>query len=370
MTDSDDKKRRGLRRGQQQQVNYCETTESSDNSRSSVNQKKVKRRGRPRKQRLSSDYSDGQLLFCHFIIKLYFITIHYFYIYPIVHLFFCLNKTFFAVSHSSRDSEEEDYEEEEENDHRRRGKWRRTDKEDLRSCKMGERRGKYSVGDRERWRSIKQKKLMRREKEKLRPVKRTDRKEESIEEMGRGRRREILSQQRRKRLAQMLKKRRPSTDEEDEEGSARSDESDESDFSSEEDRPIRKRLNRIDSDDEDMQEEGEEDAEDEEEEEDVEEEKDIEEVEGGRKRKNSLIVEMGTEGEAQEKGRDCSSSLSDRQRTLRETVKPGPGSPAVSRDSDQQDPQNGPFHSEDEEENEDAEDQTDSLNSIHNRQHS
>lgn len=70
MTDSDaDKKRRGLRRGQRQQVNYRETSESSDNSRTSTSRVKVKPRGRPRKEHLSSDYSDGQLrlhLQCHF----------------------------------------------------------------------------------------------------------------------------------------------------------------------------------------------------------------------------------------------------------------------------------------------------------------
>lgn len=61
MTDSDnDKKRRGLRRGQRQQVNYRETSESSDNSAASASKKKVKPRGRPRKEHLSSDYSDGQ----------------------------------------------------------------------------------------------------------------------------------------------------------------------------------------------------------------------------------------------------------------------------------------------------------------------
>lgn len=61
MTDSDtDKKRRGLRRGQRQQVNYRETSESSDNSRASTNRDKVRPRGRPRKEHLSSDYSDGQ----------------------------------------------------------------------------------------------------------------------------------------------------------------------------------------------------------------------------------------------------------------------------------------------------------------------
>lgn len=61
MSDSDaDKKRRGLRRGQRQQVNYRETSESSDNSRASTKNFKVKGRGRPRKDHLSSDYSDGR----------------------------------------------------------------------------------------------------------------------------------------------------------------------------------------------------------------------------------------------------------------------------------------------------------------------
>jgi len=60
MTDSDaDKKRRGLRRGQRQQVNYRETSESSDNSRASNTKQKAKPRGRPRKEHFSSDYSDG-----------------------------------------------------------------------------------------------------------------------------------------------------------------------------------------------------------------------------------------------------------------------------------------------------------------------
>lgn len=60
MTDSDaDRKRRGLRRGQLQQVNYRETSESSDNSRSSA-RKEAKPHGRPRKENLSSDYSDGE----------------------------------------------------------------------------------------------------------------------------------------------------------------------------------------------------------------------------------------------------------------------------------------------------------------------
>lgn len=58
-TDSDaDLKRRNLRRGQQQQVNYCETSDSSDLS--SAARRKNKPPGRPGKQRLSSDFSDGE----------------------------------------------------------------------------------------------------------------------------------------------------------------------------------------------------------------------------------------------------------------------------------------------------------------------
>lgn len=58
VTDSDaDLKRRNLRRGQQQQVNYCETSDSSD--RSSAARRKNKPGGRPGKQLLSSDFTDG-----------------------------------------------------------------------------------------------------------------------------------------------------------------------------------------------------------------------------------------------------------------------------------------------------------------------
>ncbi|XP_070986601.1 remodeling and spacing factor 1-like isoform X2 [Oncorhynchus clarkii lewisi] len=71
---------------------------------------------------------------------------------------------------------------------------------------------------------------------------RTRGKKRGGEKMGRGKRREVLIEQRRKHLA-LLKKCRPSTkDNEDDNG--------ESESSSEEDRPIRKRLNRIDSDEE------------------------------------------------------------------------------------------------------------------------
>nr|XP_046150320.1 remodeling and spacing factor 1-like isoform X1 [Oncorhynchus gorbuscha] len=71
---------------------------------------------------------------------------------------------------------------------------------------------------------------------------RTRGKKRGGEKMGRGKRREVLIEQRRKHLS-LLKKCRPSTkDNEDDNG--------ESESSSEEDRPIRKRLNRIDSDEE------------------------------------------------------------------------------------------------------------------------
>lgn len=71
--------------------------------------------------------------------------------------------------------------------------------------------------------------------------------------MGRGKRREVLIEQRRKHLA-LLKKCRPSTE----------DDNGESESSSEEDRPICKRLNRIDSDEEEEKEGENEDEEEEE----------------------------------------------------------------------------------------------------------
>nr|XP_043887294.1 remodeling and spacing factor 1 isoform X2 [Solea senegalensis] len=320
MTDSDaDKKRRGLRRGQRQQVNYRETSESSDNSRPSASQNKVRPRGRPRKERLSSDYSD--------------------------------------VSHSSRDSdeEEEDYEDEEDDQKRRR--IRRREEKDLQRRRMKDkwRRGKDDKDEdnRERRRRLKEKELKEVEKDKRRRLKRTDRKEEDLEKMGRGRRREILSQQRRKRLAQMLKKQRPSTDDDDE--------SEDSESSSEEDRPIRKRLNRIDSDDDD--------EEDEEEE--------------GRQKRKSSASERRVDGDTQEKGRGHSLSPSNRHQTSRGLAKPGDGSPTTTKDGAElgrQGKHNGPFHPEDlEEEDEEGDEgdeedddeegeegQTDSLNSVQN----
>lgn len=59
MSDSEaEKKRRGLRRGQRQDVNYCEVSDSSD-SRASAKRRKVKLLRRHRKEHLSSDFSDG-----------------------------------------------------------------------------------------------------------------------------------------------------------------------------------------------------------------------------------------------------------------------------------------------------------------------
>ncbi|XP_041850722.1 remodeling and spacing factor 1 [Melanotaenia boesemani] len=279
MTDSDaDKKRRGLRRGQHQQVNYRETSESSDNSTVSASKDKVKPRGRPRKEHLSSDYSD--------------------------------------VSPSSRDSEEDDYEDEEEDDQRRRVNRRRIAEEYLRRSRIREKRSRYEDEEDEGERGRRRKKTQMEKadnKDKRRRLMRMDRDEENLEKMGRGRRREILSQQRRKRLAQMLKKRRPSTDEEDEE------ESEDSESSSEEDRPIRKRLNRIDSDDE---------------------EEDDEEEEDGRQKmttKKSSVAETKADNrndsDAQDKGRSCSMSPSNGHWTSRGSTKPGPESPTVPLDS-------------------------------------
>ncbi|XP_049922399.1 remodeling and spacing factor 1 isoform X1 [Epinephelus moara] len=324
MTDSEtDKKRRGLRRGQRQQVNYRETSESSDNSRASAKRIKVKPRGRPRKEHLSSDYSN--------------------------------------VSPSSRESEEDDdYEDEEEDDQRRRVNRRRREEEHLRGRRTREKGKRYEhdeddEDDRERGRRLRRKLSEKeKDKDKWRRLRRTEREEEDLEKMGRGKRREILSQQRRKRLAQMLKKRRPSTDDEDEE------ESEESESSSEEDRPVRKRLNRIDSDDDE-----EEDEEEEEEEADDEE---------GRQKTTTMKKCSGGERRAdsdtQEKGRGRSLSPSNGHRTSRGPAKPGAGSPAVPRDSagsGRQGRHNGPLHPEEEEEEEEEEEgQTDSLNSVQN----
>ncbi|XP_068173289.1 remodeling and spacing factor 1 [Antennarius striatus] len=319
MTDSDtDNKRRGLRRGQRQQVNYRETSESSDNSLASKNKEKVKVRGRPRKERLSSDYSDA--------------------------------------SHSSRDSDEEDdYEDEEENEQRRRINRRKRAEEDLRRNRTREKYRRREEEDRERRRRLKRMLLEKeKEKNKLRRLKRREREEEDLEKMGRGKRREILSLQRRKRLALMLKKRRPSTDEEDEEDE---EDSEESESSSEEDRPIRKRLNRIDSDD---------DEEEEEEEEEEEDEKKL-------KTKRCLAVERREEdkndSDAQEKRRSHSSSPCNEHHTSTATETPRDGSPAGTRDnvgSGRQDRHNGPLQPEEKDEEEEEEGRSDSLNSVQN----
>uniref|UniRef100_A0A3P9HBN3 PHD-type domain-containing protein n=1 Tax=Oryzias latipes TaxID=8090 RepID=A0A3P9HBN3_ORYLA len=197
LSDSDHK-RRGLRRGQHQQVNYRETSESSDSSRVSADEKKSK--ARTRKEALSSDYSDSFL--------------------------------------SSKESEEDDYEEDDDD---RRLIGRRREKE-FRKSRTIEKRRRYKH-DEDRGQQRRRRHLEKVSIKDRRSRLRKDEEEEDLEKMGRGRRREILYQQRRRRLAQMLKKRRPSTDEEEEE-------SEDSESSSEEDRPIRKRLNRIDSDDE------------------------------------------------------------------------------------------------------------------------
>ncbi|XP_026047270.1 remodeling and spacing factor 1 isoform X1 [Astatotilapia calliptera] len=310
MTDSNsDKKRRGLRRGQRQQVNYRETSESSDDSRASANKDKVKRHGRPRKERLSSDYSD--------------------------------------VSASSRDSEEDDYEDEEEDDQRRRVNRRRRHEEDFRTRRTRDkRRRRYEEDGGERRRRLKRRlqeeEEAEEERDKRRRLKRTHREEEEdLEKMGRGKRREILSQQRRKRLAQMLKKRRPSTDEEEEEGEEDDDSYSES--SSEEDRPVRKRLNRIDSDDDEEEDEEDEDDED------------------GRQKtvtKRSSTGERRADSDAQEKARGRSLSPPNGHRTSR-----GP-EPRDAAGSGRQGRHNGPSHPEEGEGEE--EEQRDSRDSVQN----
>lgn len=89
-------------------------------------------------------------------------------------------------------------------------------------------------------RQTKSKVLRKRKNDGLwRRLKRAKKDEELLEKISRGHRRE-------RRLVQVLKKRKPLTDEE----------SSESDVSLEEERPIRRRLNRIDSDDDDNQDEG------------------------------------------------------------------------------------------------------------------
>ncbi|TNN01540.1 hypothetical protein fugu_010922 [Takifugu bimaculatus] len=170
MTDSDsDKKRRGLRRGQRQDVNYCEVSDSSDNSRASAKRRKVSLHRRHREEHLSSDYSDAPL--------------------------------------SSGDSDEEDdYEDAAVDEQKRRKEQQRRSKDE-------------EVGGQGRW--------LKRKKKDLDRWTRLKREEEEPERMGRGKRREILSQQRRQRLAQMLKKRRRCMEEESEEESESDSSSDE-----------------------------------------------------------------------------------------------------------------------------------------------
>lgn len=128
---------------------------------------------------------------------------------------------------SSRGSDEEDNYEDEEEQKRRRMQQRRREHDEEGGDQCGLMKQKLMDTDR----------LMR--------PRRTEKEEGEPQRMGRGKRREILSRQRRKRLAQMLKKRRPSMDEEEES---------DSDSSSEEDRPVRRRLNRINSDDDEDEE--------------------------------------------------------------------------------------------------------------------
>lgn len=255
-------------------------------------------------------------------------------------VFLCL---FLSVTPSSRDSEEyDDYDDEEEDDRQRRvSSKRRREEDDLRRNRTREKRRRYEDedGGGDRGRRLKGKLLKYEDRDKRRRLKRTGREEEGVEHMGRGKRRDILSQQRRKRLAQMLKKRRPSTDDEDDEDSQdsqESEESEESESSSEEDRPVRKRLNRIDSDDEDEEE-----------------------------LRKSSAAEQRANSDAQVKARGRSLSPSNAHRTSRRAE-----SPVVPRDkaaSDRPGRHKGPLHpEEDEAEDEEESVQTDSLNSEQN----
>ncbi|KAJ3590255.1 hypothetical protein NHX12_008209 [Muraenolepis orangiensis] len=229
LSDSEaDRKRKGLRRGQRQQVNYRETSESSDNSRASANQdKENKPRLKQRRQRLSSDYSDGKL------------------------------------------------------------PWQ--------SC--------LDVNDGQKKVELKKG-----------PFKASS-----------------VSMRRQQRLAQMLKKRRPSTDE----SSDQSDNSEDSDSSSEEDRPVRKRLNRIDSDDED--DDNGRDEEDDEGDKETKSKKASEKesrVAGGDSERGDGDEEDDNEEDgAQLKRRGRSPPPTDDLRTSRGPAKPGPGSAASPIDS-------------------------------------
>ncbi|XP_064856388.1 remodeling and spacing factor 1-like isoform X2 [Oncorhynchus nerka] len=118
---------------------------------------------------------------------------------------------------------------------------------------------------------------------------RTGGKKRRGETMGRGKRRKVLIEQRRKRLA-LLKKSRPST-KDNEDGNDEG----ESESSSEEDRPIRKRLNRIDSDEEEEKE----GKNDEDEEEEDEEEKKLRKPSSKDKESNSPNGQQASRGSTQ-----------------------------------------------------------------------
>lgn len=232
---------------------------------------------------------------------------------------------------SSRDSDEEDdYEVE---DKQRRKVNRRNKEVDLRNMqeKQSRQDGRMRSGRLKR-------KLLLKGMDMAKASKKTGGEREDLEKMGRGKRREMLSQQRRKRLAEMLFKRRPLTEVEEDED--RSEESDMSASSLEEDRPIRKRMNRIDSDDDEE-----------------------EYMERQRSNRGSVVEKNPDDkfdSDSQEKGKDHSLSLSNRQWSSR--AKAGARSPAVIMDSIgscRQDRDNGPFHPEEEKNKE--EDQTDSL---------
>ncbi|XP_034024517.1 remodeling and spacing factor 1 [Thalassophryne amazonica] len=305
MSDSDmDKKRLGLRRGQRQQVNYYEASDSSDNSPGSA---KDKPHGSRRKEHLSSDYSDE--------------------------------------SPSSRDSEEDDYEEDDDEQRRVRKRKREREACSRYMTRPKRRRYKDSKDDSDTESRRQPKRKLEDEKTDMTPE-RTKKEGEDLEKMGRGKRREILSQQRRRRLAQMLKNRRPSTDDEDDEEG-----SEDSDSTSEEDRPIRKRLNRIDSDEGEDEEEGVQTATTQR----------FSEAEG-----NSRVSadDDNEDSVTQEMGRGDDPTPSNGHWTSRGSSVPDGGSSAGhSARIAPQERQNGPLHPESPD---DEEEESDSLNSLQN----
>lgn len=245
---------------------------------------------------------------------------------------------FLLVLPSSGDSDEaDDFEDEEEGEQTWRGKRRRGDEEDHKITREKQRKLKWdNEDDGEKGGQIKKKRLQKGKKNDMwRRLKWTEDEEQKLEKMGRGKRREIMSQQRHKRLAQMLKKQRPLMDEE---------ESSETDSSMEEDRPIRKRLNRIDSDD------------------------DEEEGEGRQKSRKSLLLarrpDNKSDSDTQEKDRGCSLSSSNGHWTSKVPVRSGARSPTEAGDSAgsrRQSVLSSPFKPK--EENKD-ESQTNILNSV------